>query len=342
MNILIFHHYDQVKLFWDELNHSYKDGELTFDWETHKIIWENFYKPRQASLMILVGLHKKKCVGIFPFISEKEDYPPQWSISEDFIIGREYFCPPDKIHLFRNLLPDHWVDDMSCFYTPKYPQFFKRAPGGLVDIKTSSEAYLASLKKKSRHTLRRVEQINSDIRVRVDNRFDRAEISGVLQSQLEHWKKRSRDQGGDETYSPDKIHTDLKIMERAQAMNKLIAITLYLDGKVVAANFSVRRGKDRVDDYICLRNCEEEFALRSLGFHAILKNMEACRKLNIHQYDFSSCSAEYKRRFINTSSFYYYLPSKSSAVQATENGEQLLWKPVLAADTAQLVSDGLT
>lgn len=342
MKILIFHHYDQVKPLWEELNRTYQLGELTFDWTTNKIIWESFYQPRNTNLMIIAGMHKNKCVGIFPFISEKGSNSPQWSISEDFIIGREYFCPPAKIHLFRNLLPDHGAEDMSCFYTPQYPQFFHRVPGGVVDIKTSQDNYLASLKKKSRHALRRVEKINSDIKVRVDNRINRSEISGVLKSQLEYWQKKSREHGGDETYSRDKIHTDLKIMERAQSMGKLIAIYLYLDGEMVAANFSVKRGNNRLDDYLCLRNCGEEYAHRGLGFYAILKNMEYCRDLNIQKYDLSSCSAKYKRRFINTSSFYYYLPAKNCTEHAAENIDRLIWKPTLATEQIQLVSEGLT
>lgn len=342
MNIRVFHQYDQVKPLWKELNESYRDGELTVDWTTHNLIWENFYRPRHASLMIVAGLHKKKCAGIFPFISEKGDYPPQWSISEDFIIGREYFCPPDRIHLFRNLLPDHWTEDMSCFYTPQRPQFFLRAPGGLVDIKTTHEDYLVSLNKKSRHALRRVMQINQDIEVRVNQRIDMDEIAGVLKSQLEYWRRKSREQGGDETYSRDKILTDLKIMQRAQAMKKLMSVYLFLNGKMVAANFSVRRGENRVDDYICLRNCGDEYLNRGLGFYAILKNMEACRKLNIRHYDLSSCSAEYKKRFINTSSFYYYLPAKTCADHAVEASNRLLWKPNLAPEPVQLVSESIT
>ena len=341
MKLLTFHHYDQVRPLWRELNRTYQNGELTFDWKTHKIIWEHFYQPRNASLMIMAGIHKDGCVGIFPFISENRGEKPEWSISEDFIIGREYFCDPAVIHLFRDLLPEHRAEDMSCFYEPRFLGFFQRGAGGLVDIKETQADYLTSLKKKSRHSFRRALNLNRDIEIRVDNQMNRADISGILESQLDYWQKRARELGGDATYSRDKILTDLKIMERAEEMGKLVAMYMYLRGKMVAANFSVRRGTDRVDDYLCLRNCGEEFAHRGLGIFAILSNMEYCRELGIRMYDLSSCTAEYKRKFINTHSFYFYLAAASRTetgdeVNADRNG--LFWNPSAATSACQLVS----
>jgi hypothetical protein len=319
-----FYSYKEVKPFWEKLNRSYKSNELTVDWTAHKIIWDNFYARRNSRLMIVVGMSRGKCIGIFPFISEGLLDPPIWSISEDFIIGQEYFCHPSKIHLFRNLLPEHMNDDMSCFYTPSHSEFFCHTPGGVVDLKDSQQEYFRSLSKKYRHSLNWVLNQNVDIEVRVDHRLHPEEIQGILSSQLDYWLKKNGDKfEGDKFYSRDKINTDLKLMQLAQEMGKLVALYFYLDGELVAANFSVTRENDRIDDYLCLRNCQEEFAHRSLGFLAILKNMEYCRTLGIRYYDLSSCMADYKKKFINTNFFYYYLPSPARA--NTQNVSRTSW-----------------
>jgi len=310
MELLKFDSYDDVVPLWQELNSTYKSGELTLDWATHKIMWDNFYAPRGYRLMILVGVHRGKCVGIFPFLSEGTTEAPTWMLCEDFIIGREYFCPPAKIHLFRSHLPEHISEDMSCFYTPRWSKFFYRSPGGIVDLKESPEAYFSSLGKKARGNLNRVLRDNTDIQVKTDTALHWEDIQGVLRSQLDYWLKKKGFSSEDEyDYSRDKIHTDLKLMQRAQEMGKLIALYFYLDNRLVAANFAVRRELDRIDDYLCLRNCSEEFTPRSLGILAILKNIEHCRSLGIRYYDLSACMSDYKKRFINTDLFYYYLPS---------------------------------
>jgi len=226
---------------------------------------------------------------------------------------------------------------MSCFYTPRQAGFFCRTPGGVVDLKGSQEEYFRSLSKKSRHSLNRVLRENADIEVRVDNRVHWEEIQGVLKSQLDYWlKKNGTKLAGDKFYSQDKIDTDLKLMQRAQEMGKLVALYFYLEGELVTANFSVTREKDRIDDYLCLRNCGEEFVHRSLGFLAILENMEYCRTLGICYYDLSSCMAEYKKKFINTDFFYYYLPSPALTGTKTQNVARPSWVASFNPDPAGL------
>jgi len=312
MEVRRFDSYEAVKPLWEELNRTYKNGELTVDWTAHRIIWDHFYAIRGSRLMILAGLENGCCTGIFPFVCEEPGEPPQWVFSDDFIISREYFCPPDKIHLFRDLLPSHLSDDLSCFYKPDYPASFAQAPGGMVDLLDSPEAFLRSVGKKSRHALSRVLRDNSDIRIEVDNRVRVDEIQGILHSQLAYWlKKKGYEREEDYTYSRDKIGTDLALMQRAAEMGKLIALYFYLDAQLLAANFSVARETNRVDDYLCLRDCREPFSRRGLGFLAILKNMAHCRSRGIRYYDLSACMDEYKKRFINTDLSFYYLPRSS-------------------------------
>lgn len=311
LKILTFDSYDEAKPFWLELNQSYKSNELTVDWAAHKLIWDHFYKGRGFKLNIIVGVENENCIGIFPLIAgdSNENSMPYWSLSEDFIIAREYFCPPDKIHKFAEYLPSHFSDDMSCFYIPEKTQYFCRAIGGVIDVKSSQEEYFQTLKKKARHTLKRTYKINADIEVVADSKIHWDKIQGVLKHQIDYWqKKNGLTIQEDFNYSRDKIYTDLMLMGRAEEMGKLISLYFYLKGELVATNFSVRREQIRVDDYLCLRNCQEEFSWRGLGIFAILKNIEHCRNLGICYYDLSSCLTDYKKKFLNTAIYYYFFP----------------------------------
>lgn len=305
-----FDHYKDVIPYWLELNQTYKSDELTFDWTAHKLIWDNFHRPRGYHLRIIVAMEGNKCIGIFPFTRSDSDSfgTTQWSYSDDLIIAREYFCPPEKIRQNIPFLPPHFSDDLSCFYVPIDQTLFSRGTGGVIDIKGNQEEYFQSLKKKSRHNLKHSLQINHDIRLEIDNHVHWEAIQDILKTQLSYWltKNGSIDRSY-YRYSRDKIHCTLMLMDRADEMGKLIALYFYLDKKLVAANFSVRREHDRVDDYLCLRDCREEQNWRGLGIFAILKNMEISRSLGIRYYDLSSCISEYKRKFINMDSCYFYL-----------------------------------
>lgn len=306
-----FQTFEDIRSHWLELNRSYKANELALDWEANKLIWDSFYKKRKAGLKFTAGFQKGRCVGIFPlfWIEKDPTEPPGWYLSDDFIISREYFCYPDKIHLFADHLSPHSSDDLSCFYTPLVSDRFSLAPGGVVELKQSQDEYLQSLKKKSRHTFRRTLDMNSDLTVQVDCQIRWREIRTVLKSQIDNWMKKAESVSVDYFfYSRDKIRTDLLLMSRAQAMGKLIALYFYCGRNLIAANFAVRRENDRIDDYICLRDCREEYARRGLGIFAILKNMEVCRNLGIRYYDLSACLKDYKRKFINVDSFFYFLP----------------------------------
>ena len=117
MKILGFSSYDDVMPYWMELNRTYKNGELALDWTANKLIWDHFYKSRKFLLDIIVGFQDGCCVGIFPLIfgDHNMDNTPYWSFNDDFIISKEYFCPPEEVHHFLEFLPSHFCDDMSCF-----------------------------------------------------------------------------------------------------------------------------------------------------------------------------------------------------------------------------------
>lgn len=311
---LQFDHYNDVIPYWLELNQTYKSGELSLDWTSHKLMWDHFHSPRGYHLQIIVAIEENKCIGIFPFTRSDTDPfgTTQWSFSDDLIVAREFFCPPEKINNNIPLLPPHFSDDLSCFYIPADQIAFTQGAGGVIDIKENQEEYFISLKKKSRHNLKRTLQINGDIRVEIDDRVRWEGIKDILKSQLNYWL--TKNGTTDKTYyrySRDKISCTLMLMDRASKMSKLIALYFYLDNKLVAANFSVRREQNRVDDYLCLRDCREEQNWRGLGIFAILKNMEFCRNLGIRYYDLSSCVSEYKKKFINMDSSYFFLDYNS-------------------------------
>ena len=110
--------YDDAAPYWSELEGDYRAGELTFDLEAHRIIWEGFYRARGATLRIFVAADGGRCVGLFPFLHTSEDAEGSWTFTDDFVIGREYFCPPERIHEVLPLLPPHLADDLSCSYVP--------------------------------------------------------------------------------------------------------------------------------------------------------------------------------------------------------------------------------
>jgi hypothetical protein len=300
---------EEVRPFWEELNRTYKEGELTLDWKSHALIYDNFYREQGVALKIFIVFEGKRCIGIFPMMWLDNDPidPPRLTLSDDFIIAREYFCPPEKLQLAMQYLPPHYVDDLSCFYQPEETDLFSRSPGGIVDLMDSEEAYLQSLRKKARHTLKRTLNLNADLKTEFDTYVRHEEIQNVLKHQLDYWiQKNSVISSAYVEYSRKKVVTDLILMDRAAEMGKLIAHYYYDGETLVAANFSVRREKDRVDDYLCLRDCREQQGWRGLGIFAILTNMNFCRREGIRWYDLSACVKDYKKKFMNRESFFYF------------------------------------
>jgi hypothetical protein len=325
ITLLELESYDEAEPRWRELEHDYRSGELTFDLEAHRIIWEGFYRGRGATLRIFVAAEGGRCVGVFPFLHTSEDAEGSWTFTDDFVIGREYFCPPGRIHEVLPLLPPHLADDLSCFYVPAAPDGFVRIPGAVVDLRESREAYLGTLTKKPRQQLRRAWELNADLRVEEDSRVRRDEIAPLLARYLDYWKARADGAPARVAYSRDKVATDLALMERAAELGKLVALYFSLDGAPVAANFAVLRERDRVDDYICLRDAAPELASRGLGIYAVLRNMEACRARGVRHYDLSAWITDYKRKFLNAESFFYtwgagprYEPAAAWPVGAVE------------------------
>jgi len=150
--------------------------------------------------------------------------------------------------------------------------------------------------------------MNSDVKVFADDRLREDKIRPLLECYLDYWRQKNGSASEEyRRYSRDKILTDLLLMRRAEELGKLIALYFYLEDDLVAANFSVRREQDRVDDYVCLRNGREHLASRGLGIFAILKNIEHCRDLGIRYYDLSSCLHDYKRKFVNMETFFYFM-----------------------------------
>lgn len=325
LRVLCFTRWPDVRPFWEELNRTYKGGELTLDYRAHEIIWERFLGPRGYELQIHVVLEADRCVGIFPMSrSDRDSFgTTYWSLSDDFIIAREFFCPQDRISRAIELLPPHFSEDMSCFYRPADTTGFKQVTGGVIDLKDSREAYLASLRGSARRDLLHTSRINADISVEVSDRVKSEEIEPLLESYLQYRKRKCGESRTDYfEYSRDKILCDLALMQRAEEMAKLVALYFRLGEEPVAANFSVLRESDRVDDYLCIRTDEEAHAKRGLGILAILENMDACRAMGVRFYDMSASGADYKAKFANMTSSYYYRHYEIQPLQGDLSSEK--------------------
>jgi hypothetical protein len=305
LDILTLGSYEEALPFWEELGRDYRSGELCLDWQAHRIIWEVFYAPRGAELRVHVALEDDRPVGIVPLLLTREDRESggPWTFTDDFLLAREYFCPPSLLPRLLPLLPEHLADDLSCFEEPEARELFEACPGAIADLGVSREAYFASLPGRHRRQLRAVWERNRDLAVETDHRVRWEELGELVDSYLGYWRARFPGQEERHAYSRDKVLTDLRLMERAAEMGRLLALYLCLDGRLVAANFSVHHARDRLDDYLCLRDAREED--RGLGNFAILANMEAARKAGVRWYDLSAILSDYKRRFLNTQAVFY-------------------------------------
>lgn len=322
--MLCFTRWNDVRPFWEELNRTYKGGELSLDYRAHEIIWERFLRPRGYELHIHVVFKDENCVGIFPLSrSERDSFGTKyWSLSDDFIIAREYFCPEDRINQVIELLPPHFSEDMSCFYRPADTTGFKQRTGGVIDLKESRDAYLASIRGSARRDLLHTFRINADISVEISNRVRSEEVAPLIERYLQYRKRKCGESRGDYfEYSRDKILCDLALMKRAEEMSRLVALYLRLGEELVAANFSVLRESDRVDDYLCIRTGEDAYTKRGLGIFAILKNMDACRNMGVRFYDMSASGADYKAKFANMTSSYYYRSYEVGFPQGVQSSE---------------------
>lgn len=307
IEVFEFSSLDAARPWWDELARSYKSGELTLDWEAHKIIAEDFLEPRGYRQRIFVFVAAGRCVGVVPL--NRSDSDPMGtrceSFSDDFIIAREYFVRPDCFAQVLSLLPPHYSDDLSAFYRPGDATGMETAPAGVIDLMASEDAYFAGLRKHARYDLRATLRRNEDVRSEFSTEVLRDAIAPLLEDQLGRWAERC---GGQETeyftYTRQKILCDLRLMERAAQMGRLLAQYLSVGGDLVAANFAVRRDVERLDDYLCLRSADPDLSSRGLGILAVVRNMARCRSEGIRYYDMSSCSGDYKRRFANVSMDY--------------------------------------
>lgn len=316
MEIREFKHYEDVKSQWLELNASYKTNELCVDYDLHLHLWNRYRRNRDDQLRILVGSEKGEVIAVLPFILTRMTpaAAPGWIYAEEQLIAREYFSLPDRIHLMVNAFPENEATDLSCFYVPRHTDDFSTAPGRVIDLLESDEAYLASLSGKHRKLIRRNCAINADIVCRSAREIHLDALRPLIQQYRSYWREKKAGLPATEVIdSMEKLDMDLDILRRAQELGKLIALYMYLGSELVAVNFSVRRESDRVDDYLTLRNTGPEFAARGLGNFCIWQNIQVCRDLGIRYYDLSDFPAEYKNRFVNTNRFYYYY---SGGIQA--------------------------
>jgi hypothetical protein len=307
VEILTLRSYEEAFPYWERLASGYRCGELCLDWEAHRIIWDRFYAPRGAELRVYVALESGSPAGIVPLLLTPEDRENggPWTFTDDFLIAREYFCPPALLPRLLPLLPEHLADDLSCFESPP-PQVregFEACPGAIVELRDSQEAYFASLPGRHRRQLRAVWERNRDLTVEADRRVHGERIEALREGYLGHWRERFPGQAERQAYSRDKVATDLALMDRAEQMGRLLALYLSLDGRLVAANFAVFHGQDRLDDYLCLRDPREQ--ARGLGNFAILANMQEARRAGVRWYDLSAILSDYKRRFLNTRALFY-------------------------------------
>ena len=99
MDILILNTYEEARPYWAELARSHRSEELCLDWQAHRIIWESFYAPRGAELRVYVALESGRPAGIVPLLLTREDRARggPWTFTDDFLLAREYFCPPSLL-----------------------------------------------------------------------------------------------------------------------------------------------------------------------------------------------------------------------------------------------------
>jgi hypothetical protein len=256
---------------------------------------------------VYVALESGRPVGLVPLLLTREDRAGggPWTFTDDFLLAREYFCPPSLLQRLLPLLPEHLADDLSCFEAPE-PQArecFEPCPGAIADLGASQEAYFDSLPGRHRRQLRAVWERNRDLAVEPDRRVRQDLLEELLEGYLGYWRDRFSGVKERQDYSRDKVRTDLALMQRAAELGRLLALYLRLDGRLMAANFSVFHGQDRLDDYLCLRDSREQ--ARGLGNYAILANMQEARKAGVRWYDLSAILSDYKRRFLNTQAVFY-------------------------------------
>lgn len=314
VEIAEFDRYESVKSQWLELNSTYRQGDLSVDYELHLDLWNRYRQFRGDKLKILVGSGKGEVFAVLPFIYAPPTpvSQPVWVYGEEQIIAREYFSRPDCIHLMLDAFPVNETTDLSCFYVPLQPEKFATASGRIIDLKASDDDYLASLNSKHRKAIRRNRAINADLVVETRQAIHEEGIQPLVRQYLEYWKQKKAGFPAEEVIdSREKLDMDLDILRRAQRLGKLIALYIYLDKQLVAANFAVRRGADRVDDYLTLRDTGPAFCERGLGNFCVWKNMQICRSMGIRYYDLSDFPGEYKNKFVNTERFYYYFTGGS-------------------------------
>jgi hypothetical protein len=148
--------------------------------------------------------------------------------------------------------------------------------------------------------------LNQDLEVVADHMVREALVADLREKYIDYWIKKVQQRPKSDTEdSRTKIEMDFAVFQRAEEMGKLVALYIFHESKLIAANFAVLREHNRVDDYLCLRDTDRVYSKRRLGILAIIKNMQFCRWLGVRYYDLSDFRAAYKDGFINTGLCYW-------------------------------------
>lgn len=295
MKIQLLGTYEEAEPLWRHLQKSPRYDELVYDYEVHQRLWERYHSKYSSELRILAGFEGGACRGVIPFFRMDNG---KWIFSEDCLIGRDYLCAPSRLRYFIPHFPPHFAEELKPASGKIMGRGFSTVPVARIEGFAGMAEYLGRMCKKDRYNLRRVLRQNQDLRIKVDSRIATEEIGPLTAQYLEYWTTKNRPV--DDPWDRPLIRhgIDMIILKRAEELGKLLALYFYEKDRLVAANFSVLRGKNEVDDYLCLRDMSEEMLPRSLGSYAILRNLEVASSRGVRSYDLSLGTMHCKSRFL--------------------------------------------
>lgn len=278
----------------------FKDSSVLHDYSLACYIEDVIHDFGTIDVGVVVFVKDGETKGIFPISHEvHEDGRNFWTYypSLTFIAGSVTIDPECWAYL-PLALPRPFILQESSWkdFNESIPSWVSKRTSNLIDISsTDLDAYLASLSKKHRSKLRNCLNRNADIEVR-EGEPSGEEFERLCLAYKDHCIDRYKE-SNELCYFKYQMKVFPQIFKKAKELGQLQVLSFYLEGRLVAVNYSVLED-DSVYDYICYR--DPSLTARSIGIFAILENIRFIQKNHpeCKFYDLAS-EFDYKSRFLN-------------------------------------------
>ena len=297
--------HDDVALYWKTY---FKDKKtLLGDYNLALTIEKSLFEYGVTEVAVLIFLDGNNVKGILPISYEYSKkawcyYPSYIFISPEVTLDVE--CWNDLL----NVLPRPFIMYETSIKTTfglcrlKIP-WLTFAEANVIDLtkyKLDTDpfnCYLNTLDKKRRSKFKNYLNRNQDLQIKITKEFTESNLHKTYKD----YCNSKFDATFDFIYFKNQLNLFPIMFETASSLGQLITLQVFMEGKLIALNYSIFDGTC-LYDYICYRETNSELEKRSIGTFAILKNiqflLDETHKATTNIYYDLASEFSYKKQFL--------------------------------------------